>query len=157
MPKKYEIPLFLANLLTQETYDTWLRRKAQAHVKRDRKRGNSEATGKIYSTAIHSAVIESQGKDAYTGEILNWKLISQYDNKSSKKGGRSYRHKFALLPTVDHVGDGMGAPDFKICSWRTNDSKNDLSLNEFTDLCKKVLRRQGYSIVDIEKKNRRIK
>ncbi len=150
MPRKYEIPQFLAGLLSQETYEKWLRRKSQAHVKRDRKRGNSEATGKSYRVAIHTAVIDSQGKDAYTGENLHWNLISQYDNKSSKKGGRSYKHQFALLPTVDHVGDGMGAPDFKICSWRTNDSKNDLSLVEFIDLCKAVLQHHGYSIANIE-------
>ena len=26
----------------------------------------------------------------------------------------------------DHVGDGLGAADFKICAWRTNDAKHDL-------------------------------
>lgn len=80
---------------------------------------------------------DSAGMDFYTGEALDWLLISKYNNNESKKGGRQYKAKFSLLPTVDHVNDGLGLPDFKICSWRFNDAKNDLSLQEFIELCKK--------------------
>ena len=44
-----------------------------------------------------------------------------------------------MLPSVDHVGDGKGAANFKICAWRTNDAKNDLSYEEFLELCRKVI------------------
>jgi hypothetical protein len=43
MPRKYAIPDFLEGQVAPETYERWLRRKAQSHVKRDRKRGNGAA------------------------------------------------------------------------------------------------------------------
>jgi hypothetical protein len=108
-------------------------------VKRDRKRGNREAIGESYRLAIHRAIVESAGRDHYTGERLDWTLIGRYDNELSRVGRRSYKASLALLPTVDHVGDGLGPADFKICSWQTNDAKNDLSHGNFIDLCRKVV------------------
>jgi hypothetical protein len=46
------------------------------------------------------------------------------------------------LPTVDHEDDGLGEPQFRICGWAVNDAKNDLSLEDFVQLCKKVLAHQ---------------
>jgi hypothetical protein len=146
MPKKYELPTFLIDIVTQDVYERWLRRKAQAHVRRDRQRGNATATGEANRTAIHAAVLESGGRDFYTGEELKWSLISQYDNDASKKDKRRYKCGFALLPTIDHVGDGMGLADFKICNWRTNDAKNDLDLHAFLILCQAVLEHHGYTV-----------
>lgn len=137
--KKYQLPIFLKEIISQDIYERWLHRKAQTHVRRDRNRGNKNCTVGIYKIAIHRAVESSNGIDAYTGELLAWELLSVYDNNESKKLGRKYKAKFALLPTVDHVGDGTGPAHFKICSWRTNDAKNDLSFNEFLELCKKVV------------------
>lgn len=133
------MPTFLDGVVTREAYVRWLQRKAAAHVDRDRKRGNGAATVSEYKRAIHNAVCASQGRDAYTGEQLDWSLLSKYDNDESKQGRRGYKARFALLPTVDHVGDGTGPADFKICGWRTNDAKGDLSLEEFIALCAKVL------------------
>jgi hypothetical protein len=45
-----------------------------AHIKRDRKRRDKETTNEEYKVAIHRAVQESQGKDAYTDEPLDWTL-----------------------------------------------------------------------------------
>ncbi len=118
----------------------WLDRKAIAHVRRDKKRGNATATNKEYKQAIDAAVEASHGMDAYTGESLEWALISEYKDDDSKIGGRGYKKQFALLPSVDHVGDGTGRPVFRICAWRTNDAKGDLSYEEFLDLCRKVLK-----------------
>jgi hypothetical protein len=137
--RKYALPEFLRPALTQVSYERWLARKADAHVTRDRKRGNTSATNEQYKIAIHKAVVESEGLDAYTGEALAWDLVSKYDNNESKQGKRKYKAQFALLPTVDHVNDGLGPADFKICSWRTNDAKGDLSLNEFVELCRRVV------------------
>lgn len=146
MAKKYALPPFLQGVLTQEFYERWLRRKAAAHVKRDRGRGNSSASGEAYKEAIHKAVLESEGRDAYTGEALDWSLTSRYDNAQSKTDKRHYKKKFARLPTVDHVGDGLGPADFKICGWRTNDAKNDLELSEFMEVCQAVLLHHGYVV-----------
>ncbi len=137
--RKYQLTKKLAKLLNQKTYEHWLYRKARTHLRRDRARGNKNATGKEYRVAIHEAVCESKGRDAYTGEKLDWSLLSKYNNADSKKLGREYKHQFAMLPSVDHVGDGLGKTDFKICSWRTNDAKNDLSYKEFVKLCKKIV------------------
>jgi hypothetical protein len=139
MMRKYQIPKFLEGTVTQDYYERWLHRKAVAHVRRDRKRRNKTATNEEYKIAIHKAVSDSKGKDAYTGEELDWTLLSKYDNKASKKHGRSYKKQFALLPSVDHVGDGTGPVDFKICAWRTNDAKSDLSYKEFVELCKRIV------------------
>lgn len=137
--RKYALPPFLKGIINPLDYERWLSRKAIAHLRRDRDKGNSSATNEAYKIAIHKAVIESKGKDAYTGEKLDWQLLSKYNNEESKKLGRVYKQRFALLPSVDHVGDGLGPADFKICSWRTNDAKNDLSLIDFVKLCRKVV------------------
>ena len=42
---KYQIPEFLSSKLTQAQFEKWLRGRAAAHVKRDRKRGNTALTG----------------------------------------------------------------------------------------------------------------
>jgi len=139
----FDLPAFLDDVVTREAYVRWLQRKAAAHVKRDRKRGNGSASVSEYKQAIHGAVCASRGRDAYTGEELDWGLISKYDNDESKQGRRGYKAKFALLPTVDHVGDGTGPADFRICAWRTNDAKGDLTLEEFMALCARVLAANG--------------
>lgn len=144
--EQYSRPAFLPTSITTEQYKRWLARKATAHCRRDQKRGNITATISAYKIAIHKAVIASNGVDTYTGEMLDWTLISQYRNEDSKIGRRLYKKQFCLLPTVDHVGDGLGAADFRICSWRTNDAKHDLTLNEFLVLCKAVLQHNGFSV-----------
>jgi hypothetical protein len=137
--KKYQLPVFLDGVIDQASYTKWLYRKSQSHIRRDRKRGNTTATGEEYKMAIHKAVIDCGGRDAYTHEKLDWHLVSTYDNKTSNECGREYKRHFALLPSVDHAGDGTGATDFKICSWRTNDSKSDMSLKEYIELCGKII------------------
>jgi hypothetical protein len=83
--KKYQLPDFLsATPLAQAGYQRWLHGRAVAHVKRDKKRGNTTATNEIYKIAIHQAVIRSGGRDHYTGEPLNWSLVGHYSNEESK-------------------------------------------------------------------------
>ena len=146
MPRKYERPTFLLSRVTQEKYERWLRRKAQAHVKRDRQRGNKTARGEAYRDEIHSAVLKSGGLDAYTGDELDWERISCWNNDLSQENKYLYKQKFALLPTVDHVRDGKGPVHFQICGWRTNDAKNDLALPDFLKLCQTVLEHHGYGV-----------
>lgn len=132
--------------INQTVYKKWLQRRAQSLAKRDRKYLQSQEKDprtvvvKEYKTAIHDAVCECQGKDTYTGEALDWTLLSEWDNEKAKADKRKYKKEFALLPTVDHV-DELGVAKFKICAWRTNDAKNDLSLNELIDFCKKIIKK----------------
>jgi hypothetical protein len=138
--RKYQIPDFLFSMgATQETYEKWLRGRTAAHIKRDRKRGNTTANSEAYKMAIHRAVGVCGGDDHYTGERLDWSLLCIYSNEESKAQGRRYKARLALPPSVDHVGDGLGEADFKICAWRTNDAKNDLTHDEFVALCRRVV------------------
>jgi len=137
--KKYSLPDFLIGRCEPAAYVRWLSRKAIAHVKRDRKRDHTEATRAAYMTAIHKAVLDSNGLDDYTGEKLAWEKISKYDNAKAKEGRREYKKSFWDLPTVDHWGDDLTANAFRICSWRTNDSKNDLSDDELIEFCRTIL------------------
>lgn len=145
--RKYERPPFLVRHVSQTEYEKWLSSKANTHIKRDQNRGNRQSTREQYKLAIHNAVVESEGLDAYTGKPLRWDLIRAYNNTDSEREGRKYKAKFSDLPTVDHVGDGIGHPDFRICSWKVNDAKNELSLDEFVALCEVVL--------EFNRKNRR--
>ncbi|MFG6490525.1 hypothetical protein ACG04R_27930 [Roseateles sp. BYS78W] len=135
------MPTFLESVVTPEAYERWLNRKAMAHVKRDRGRGHSTdtATRALYKEAIHAAVVLSGGRDAYTGEQLDWHLISTYDNDESKLGRHQYKARFAMLPSVDHLDAGATEASFRICAWRTNDAKNDLSIEAFVALCRQVV------------------
>ena len=139
------LPEFLESVVSRDAYERWLLRKAAAHVKRDRKRGHACADA-AYRDAIHQAVLLSGGNDAYTGEVLDWSLISTYDNESSKIGRHAYKAGFALLPTVDHVASDATSASFKICGWRTNDAKHDLSVDSFLRLCQSVLEHAGYRV-----------
>jgi hypothetical protein len=145
MPRKHTAPAFLEGVVSPEAYERWLTRKAAAHVKRDVARGRT-ALRPLYKEAIHAAVILSNGCDCYTGEPLDWHLISTYRNEESKAGRHGYKSGFALLPTVDHIDAGATESSFRICAWRTNDAKNDLSPKQFVELCAKVLTFAGFTV-----------
>jgi hypothetical protein len=141
--RKYQIPEFLVGVISQEKYERWLHRKALQHVRRDRHRGNRAAKNEEYKIAIHRAIMESGGVDAYTKESLDWKLLGKWDNEEAKKRGREHKKEFYLLPSVDHIGDGRGKPSFKICAMLTNDVKSDLSHEELLKFCEKLLKAAG--------------
>ena len=145
MPARYALPECLSGRVEADAYNRWLQRKAEAHVKRDRKRLRVCSVS-AYKQAIHQAVGRSQGNDAYTGEALDWGLISTYRNDASKAGRHGYKSGFALLPTVDHIEADTHGSGFAICAWRTNDAKNDLSLTDFLEVCRKALMHAGYSV-----------
>jgi len=138
LSNKYRLPAFLEGIVLQDAYLKWLITKSD-HIRRDRKRGNTTATREEYKIEIHRAVIESNGHDDYTGEKLDWSLLGKYNNDESKTKRRAYKLSLALLPTLDHVGDGVGKPEFKICSFRTNDAKHDLTYADFVMLCRLVI------------------
>lgn len=132
------MPDFMKNECDQARYKRWLQRKAAAHVTWDRKR-QTVCTIAQYKAKIHAAVCTSQGRDLYSGERLDWSLLSNYDNASAKSGRAEYKKLMRLLPTVDHSIDENGNPVFVICSWYVNDAKSDLTPKEFLRLCKLVL------------------
>jgi hypothetical protein len=89
-------PRFLPPDVTLEKYRRWLDRKTAALVRRDVGRGNKSAARKAYKQAIHDAVLKSGGRDAYTGELLNWSLIGTYDNTQSQALRRAYKATLGL-------------------------------------------------------------
>jgi hypothetical protein len=93
--------------------------------------------------AIHEAVKHHGTHDFYTGERLDWSLISAYDNEASKAGRAFHKAQFALLPTADHILRHDGRWDFAICAWRTNDAKNDLTYDDFVALCRRAVAKVG--------------
>lgn len=137
---QYALPTVLRGVCEETIYKKWLHRKAVAHVIRDRRRWPFTGSVADYKKAIHEAVLRAGKHDSYTGEELDWKLISKYDNKKSKSGGISYKKTFSRLPTVDHADDIPSDLNFRICFWRTNDAKSDLTLDEFVELCTKVVK-----------------
>lgn len=139
MAKKYELPPFLEGKVEQAVYTRWLHRKAVAHALRDRRRWKRHVGISDYKQAVHAAVLRCGGRDHYTGERLDWSLLSKYDNAKSRAGGSAYKKRFALLPTVDHIDPDHRGSAFEICGWRTNDCKNDLSLRELRVFCRKLL------------------
>jgi len=139
MSTDYTMPEFLKKQCEPEAYKTRLTRKMNTHLRRDNKRWGITATREDYKKAIHQAVIESKGMDAYTGKKLKWDLIRKYNNDESKEGKSEYKKKLGELPTVDHVRLKGEKLKFKICSWKVNDAKNDLNYKEFVKLCREVI------------------
>lgn len=138
--KLFGLPECLKGKCEESAYVRWLRRKAQAHVIRDRNRfGRESCTGADYRLMIHKAVTNGGDLDHYTGLPLDWSLISTFDNDEAKQGRAEYLKTFSNLPTVDHVISPDGALTFVICSWRVNDCKSHLSEREFWELCEQVL------------------
>lgn len=136
---KYAVPDSIK--CDQRKYDRWLRRKAETHVRRDRKRAKRNMprpTVARYKQMIHSAVCESKG-DFYTGLPLEWSLISKWENASAKRGGGEHKRTFARLPTVDHTVDEQGNLRFVICASYVNAAKGDLTVVEFYQFCESVL------------------
>ena len=142
MARIFSLPSCLVGKCSQTDYTHWLYGKAAAHVKRDKKRGNPTCDTNSYRRAIHAAVCAGGDRDAFTGQLLHWNLIRRYNNTESKAGKREYKKQFALLPTVDHLDDGLGLPKFAICGWRTNDCKGDLSVEELAEFCRAFLKQQ---------------
>lgn len=147
LAESYPLPSFLEGKLSAEIYVRWVRNRADAHVKRDLKRGHTEATKRNYRRLIHAAVVASNGLDCYTGEMLDWHLIGTYNNAESKLGRHAYKKGFGLLPSVDHLDAAATVAEIRICAWRTNDAKHDLSTAEFIALSRRVLEHHGFVVL----------
>ena len=142
---RYFLPECLAGRCEGPAYTRWLRGRAVAHVLRDRKRKVEGVTVAGYKKAIYEAVCSGGDADYYTGEPLNWKLISTYRNPESAAGRTKSEGQFAELPTVDHTLD-VEATRIRHLPLAVNDAKGDLSLAEFYALCESVLRHRNKGV-----------
>ena len=135
------LPDCLQGLSEPDIYLRWLHRKAQAHVRRDRKRyGPESCSVAAYKRDIHKAVCAGGNPDYYTGLPLDWTLISRFNNDEAKSGKSEYLSRFGSLPTVDHTRDAQGRLRFVICSWRVNDAKSHqkATLSPFVSRCSRT-------------------
>ncbi|WP_419936993.1 hypothetical protein [Candidatus Palauibacter sp.] len=73
---KQVLPTFLRGVISYGDYNKWLEGKAKSHVVGDRERGFSDTSVSGYISDIHDAVLESGGRDFYTGEELDWSLLA---------------------------------------------------------------------------------
>jgi len=126
--KNDELPPFLVGIVEKSEYKRWLDKRVRAHVRAHYKRfkGTKDPNRKKCREDIHKAVKDSLGKDDYTKEQLKWTLLNE--------PGRQ-----PLKPTVDHNWE-KGTCKFKICSFKTNDAKSDLSYGDFVELCRKIIK-----------------
>jgi hypothetical protein len=139
---KYHLPDFLVGRITEAAYDKWLNAKANTLRQRDLKNKRPFATANskaMYKEKIHAAVKENGQYDKYTKDALQWELVSTWDANRAKNGQDSYRDKFLLMPTVDHIDPEGQLLEFEIVSWLVNDCKSGLNPAQFIDLCKKII------------------
>jgi hypothetical protein len=136
--KHYPVPAHLNALgISQEDFGKWLDRATNAHVKRDRNRTSKSIKPVVYRQAIFRAVCDGGDLDYYTGEHLDWRLLSYFSK--SDGSGRDQR----LIPTIDHDGLNTEAPVFRICSLRTNKCKSDYSSEQMLEFCHAFITHQG--------------
>ena len=137
-------PSFLEGVLTYEEYRRWLGGKAKSHALGDRRRWSDSGVWPSvsgYNMAIHQAVLDSEGRDFYTGEELDWALLRPGVYDSRIRYDSKTRRRFFLRPSVDHVdSEPTDEPDFVICASRTNSCKSDLSVAELREFCELFLR-----------------
>ena len=144
--KEYPIPLVLTNAgISQDLYGKWLDKVTTPHLLRDRKRLVGQTIErKVYRVAIHKAVVESNGKDYYTGEPLNWKLLQHFSGSTvSTTAKGSKRASQEMTPTLDHENLSAKHPVFRICSMRTNKCKSDYSIDTLLDFSRKLIAYQS--------------
>jgi hypothetical protein len=93
---RHTVPECIKAYCEQVKYSRWLHRMVAAHTLRDLKR-DMACTIARYKAEIHAAVCSRGDLDFYTGEPLDWSLISTYDNESSKTGKIRYKKTLSLL------------------------------------------------------------
>src|SRR4051812_27524549 len=101
--RKWKIPECLKPTVSdEEAFRKWLDRKAQSVRKRDRRRNVPVLSLSTMKEAILAAIERSNGRDFYTGEPLDWHLISKWVGMEEGTSASVYRRKFWMLPSVDH-------------------------------------------------------
>ncbi len=133
--KKYLLPDFLKNVCSEEVYWRWLGRESSRFLKNDLQYRIKTISRLEYKDAIHNAVLKYKDVDAYTGQILNWKLLGKFDSKMAREHGLSYKTLYSDIPTASLLKGGAGHTKIVICAWVVEECKGDLSFKEFSQIC----------------------
>ena len=142
VPDFYPLPSFLGGIVSSRDYNIIVYHRASAMQERDRHRKIAIAFTvhvRAYSDSMNSAVFRSGQTDPYTGDMLDWGLVRQWNDNDEKNQGVDFMKKFALMPTFSHVDLYGGSVGFEVCSWRITTCKSSLTGPQFVDLCKRVV------------------
>lgn len=138
-PVIYELPAILEGRTTVEVYRRWLQTKAAVQIRLDMERWQLSHSQEAYEKAIDAAVNSHDGLDPFTGEKLGWELLQKANNDDFKAGRFSFKPVFRLLPAVDPLSmEPTEEPAYRIVSWEVGAAKNDLGVDAFLELCRKV-------------------
>ncbi len=144
MTFQYPLPPFLKGVVSQRGYCMWLMNKGENLRRRDIKlnrpysKVNSET---VYNQKVHQAVLDGGEFDPFTGEKLNWGLVSKERNMETESYTNDYLNTYALYPVVDHTNPEEF--EFEICSLISNECKSSLTPDEFVDFCQRVVDFRG--------------
>jgi hypothetical protein len=137
----YTLPPFLQGVVSLKDYREWLDLRGRDQHQRDLKLKRSYAKTNsvmMYKQKIHQAVLDGGQFDPYTGEKINWGLISK---EKTLKMANFIDNGYAMHPAVDHTDpEEFG---FEICTWISNESKSCMTSDQFVDFCRKVTRFRG--------------
>jgi hypothetical protein len=139
-PALYFLPPFLEGILTLDEYRNWLEEKAHHLFVKDQKGNRPCVVGHTcadYKMAIHKAIWANGLLDPFTGDVMDWKSIG------GRKPGTAGVQEGNMAPSVDHKDPASTDLEFEICSLMVNECKNDLNVDEFIGLCKKVVAFRG--------------
>jgi hypothetical protein len=139
-PPLYFLPPFLEGILTLAQYRAWLEEKAHHLFVKDQKGNRPCVAGRTcadYKMAIHKAIWANGLLDPFTGDVMDWKSIC------GRKPGKAEVQQGNMAPSVDHKDPASTNLEFEICSLMVNECKNDLNVDEFVGLCKKVVAFRG--------------
>jgi len=142
MVPNYELPGYLIGVCTPAAYRKWLNTRAKQEYDRDLKLKRPcalHSSKALYKQSIHEAVCASDGKDPFTGEKLQWDRVNTWSSVARVPRTANQEKEFSLLPTVDHIDPDSDTVGFEICSWLVNDSKGELSAQEYVEYCRLVV------------------
>jgi hypothetical protein len=137
----YTLPPFLQGVVSLKDYRKWLDHRGlvlrQNDLKLKRPYAKLNFTS-AYKENIHQAVLDGGQFDPFTGEKINWGLITEDKTKGK---GNFIDNGYAMYPAVDHINpEEFG---FEICSWISNESKACMTPDQFVDFCRKVVSFRG--------------
>jgi hypothetical protein len=140
----YLLPPFLQGVISVKDYRHWLELKGHNLRRRDlnlKRLFAKENSFAVYKQKIHQAVLDGGGLDPFTGEKLDWGLVSKKNELKKDGYVNNYLNTYALYPAVDHI-----IPEefeFEICSLISNQCKSSLTPEEFVGFCGRVVNFRG--------------
>ena len=101
---------------------------------------------KVYFEAVCKALEKCENKDHYTGhsfESSAWEISLKLEEAEEKESWEEAEMRQNRI-TFDHVhGRDLRTLEFVLCAGKTNDAKNDLTQEDFINLCQIIADRKN--------------